>query len=139
MEFFLQGHNILLLAAALASAIALIWPFLRPSGATAVSPSEATMLINREDAVVLDVREAAEFTAGHLPEARNVPAAKIQERMAELHKFKERPIIVCCASGGRSAAACAPLRAAGFSRLYNLSGGIEAWRAASLPLKKGAR
>jgi len=139
MEFFLQGHNLLLLAVAVASAIALIWPFLRQSAATAVSPGEATMLINREDAIVLDVREAAEFAAGHMPEARNVPAVKIKERLPELEKFKARPVIVCCASGGRSLSAFASLRAAGFSRLYNLSGGIDAWRAASLPLKKGMR
>ena len=139
MEFLQQGHNILLVAVALASAIALLWPMLRPSGSKAVSPTEATMLINREDAVIVDIRESEEFATGHLPEARNFPAKALKERLAELEKFKERPLIVCCATGMRSASACGQLKAAGFSRLHNLAGGIDAWRAASLPLKKGTR
>lgn len=139
MEFLQQGHNLLLVAVALASGMALLWPFVRPTGAKSVSPSEATMLINREDAIILDVRQGEEFAAGHLPEARNIPADKLKERLAELDKFKELPLIVCCASGSRSASVCAQLRAAGFARLHNLSGGIEAWRTASLPLKKGTR
>lgn len=139
MEFLQQGHNVLLLAIALASGIALVWPFLRPTGAKAVSPSAATMLMNREDAVILDVRKSEAFLAGHLPEARNIPADKLKERMAELDKFKDHPVIVCCASGGSSASVCTRLRAAGFSKLYNLSGGIDAWCAANLPLRKGAR
>lgn len=139
MEFLQQGHNLLLAAVALASGIALIWPLLRPSGAKNVSPTEATMLMNREDAIVLDVRGNEEFAAGHLPEARNIPADKLKERLGELEKFKESPLIVCCASGARSSSTCAQLRAAGFTRLHNLAGGIDAWRAASLPLKKGAR
>ena len=137
MEFLQQ--NILLVAIALVSGLALLWPLLRSGGAKGVSPGEATMLMNREDAVVLDVREAEEFAAGHLPEARNIPATKIKERLGEIEKFKERPLIVCCASGARSASVCSQLRRAGFARLHNLAGGVEAWQAASLPLKKGTR
>jgi rhodanese-related sulfurtransferase len=137
MEFLQQ--NILLVGIAIVSAIGLIWPVLRPSGAKTVSPSEATMLINREDAIILDVRETEEFAKGHLLEARNVPAAKLKDRMGEIDKFKERPLIICCASGVRSASTCGELKKQGFTRLYNLAGGIDAWRAAGLPLKKGVR
>lgn len=137
MEFVQQ--NVLVIAIAALSGVALIWPFLRPSGAKGVSPNEATMLINREDAIIIDVREPDEFAAGHLPEARNVPAGKLKERLAELEKFKERAVIVCCASGSRAAGACSVLRAGGFSRLHNLAGGVDAWRAAGMPLRKGTR
>jgi rhodanese-related sulfurtransferase len=137
MEFLQQ--NILLVGIAIVSAIGLIWPVLRPSGAKTVSPSEATMLINREDAIILDVRETEEFAKGHLLEARNVPAAKLKDRMGEIDKFKERPLIICCASGVRSASTCGELKKQGFTRLYNLAGGIDAWKAAGLPLKKGVR
>lgn len=137
MEFLQQ--NILLVALAVFSGIALVWPVLRPPGAKSVSPNEATMLINREDAVILDVRETAEFANGHLPEAKNVPLSKLKERTAEIERYKERPLIVCCASGTRSASACGELKKLGFTKLFNLAGGVDAWKSAGLPLKKGVR
>lgn len=139
MDFLLQQQNIFLIVIAVVSAIGLVWPVLRPSGAKTVSPSEATMLINREDAFILDVRETSEFSAGHLLEARNIPAGKIKERLSEIEKLKERPLIVCCASGVRSASTCGELKKLGFTKLHNLAGGIDAWKAAGLPLKKGVR
>ncbi len=137
MEFLQQ--NILLIAVAILSGIGLVWPVLRPSGAKTVSPTEATMLINREDAVILDVRETEEYAKGHLLDARNIPASKIKDRIGELEKFKERPLIVCCATGVRSASACGELKKLGFLKLFNLAGGTEAWKTAGLPLKKGMR
>lgn len=137
MEFLQQ--NILWVAVALLSGLSLLWSLLRSSGGAGVSPVEATLLMNREDAVVLDIRAAEEYAAGHLPEARHIPLAKMTERLGELEKFKPRPVIVCCATGARSGSACRQLRAAGFARVHNLAGGIEAWRAANLPLKKGDR
>lgn len=137
MEFLQQ--NILLVAIAFFSAIGLIVPVLRPSGAKTVSPNAATMLINREDAFILDVRESDEYASGHLPEARNIPASKIKERLGEIEKFKERPLIVTCGTGVRSAGACGELKKIGFANLYNLAGGVDAWKAAGLPVKKGMR
>lgn len=137
MEFLQQ--NILIIAIAAFSGIGLVWPMLKPSGATNVGPNEATRLINREDAVILDVRNTDEFAIGHLPEGRNIPLAKLKDRAAEIEKFKERPLIVCCASGVRSVTAIGELKKLGFTKLYNLAGGVDAWRAASLPLKKGMR
>lgn len=137
MEFLQQ--NILLVAIALFSGVGLVWPILRPSGATNVNPNQATQLINREDAVILDVRNTDEFATGHLPDGRNVPLGKLVERIGELEKFKERPLIVCCASGVRSANAIGQLKKQGFTKLYNLAGGVDAWKSAGLPLKKGVR
>ena len=116
-----------------------LWPmFARPSG-NSVNPGEATLLINREDAIVVDVREADEFAAGHLPDARNIPGSKLAERISEIEKYKDKPVIVCCATGMRSNNACAELKKNGFSRINNLAGGVDAWVGAGYPIKKGTR
>lgn len=137
MDFINQ--NILLVSLVVISGLALLWQILmRPAG-NEVNPGEATTLINREDARVVDVREAGEFASGHLPDALNIPVAKIGERAAELEKFKDKPIIFCCASGMRSGKACAELKKLGFTQLYNLAGGVDAWVGAGYPVKKGAK
>lgn len=137
MDFINQ--NILLISLVVISGLALLWPLLmRPAG-NAVNPGEATMLINREDAQIVDVREADEFASGHLPDALNIPVSKLTERIGELEKFKEKPIIFCCASGMRSNKACAELKKQGFAKIYNLAGGVDAWVGAGYPIKKGTR
>ncbi len=137
MEFINQ--NVLLISLVVVSGLSLLWPvFVRPSG-NSVSPAEATLLINREDAQVIDVREADEFAAGHLPDSVNIPSAKLLERVGELERFKDKPVIVCCASGMRSNRACSELKKQGFGKLYNLSGGVDAWVGAGYPIKKGGK
>ena len=136
MEFINQ--NILLIGVVVTSGLALAWQFLAKNSA-AINPAEATLLINREDAQVVDVREADEFAGGHLPEARNIPAGMLAVRVGEIEKFKDRPLILCCASGIRSGKACEQLKKAGFTRLYSLDGGFDAWRQAGLPVRKGSR
>ncbi len=106
------------------------------SGGAGVSPMQATLMINREDAVVVDVREAAEFVGGHIPNSRHIPLSQLGKRLSELEKYKERAIIVNCASGNRSASACGALRKAGFAKVFNLSGGISAWDQAGLPITR---
>lgn len=137
MEFINQ--NILLISIVLISGLGLLWPLFMRSGANELSPAAATQMINREDALVLDVREADEFANGHLPEAKHIPLGKLAERASELEKFKDKPIIVCCASGVRSGKACGELGKLGFARTYNISGGVDAWVGAGYPIKKGSR
>lgn len=105
-------------------------------GGPAVSPMQATILINREDALVLDVREQNEFSAGHIPNARFIPVGQVQKRLGELDKFKDKTVIVACHSGNRSATACSILRKSGFEKVFNLTGGIVAWEQANLPVTK---
>ncbi len=105
-------------------------------GGAGVSPMQATLMINREDAVMVDVREAAEYGGGHIPNSRHIPFSQFDKRLPELEKFKARTIIVNCASGHRSASACGTLRKAGFAKVFNLSGGISAWDQAGLPITK---
>lgn len=138
MEFIQQ--NIFLIIIANVSLTGFLYlTFFRSGGRNALNSTEATLLINRENAQIIDVREPDEYASGHLPEARNFPAARIQERAGELEKFKNLPLIVVCQSGARSATVCTQLTKLGFARVHNLSGGIDAWRVAGLPLKKGAK
>ena len=106
-------------------------------GYPAVSPGEATQLINREDALILDIREGNEFHSGHIVNALHIPLSNLMDRQAELEKHKNKPIIAVCRSGNRSGTACARLKKAGFENMHNLKGGMMAWQHASLPIEKG--
>ena len=132
MEFVQQ--NMIWVALAAVSGGMLLWPMISGGGAQNLSPAEATLLMNREDALVLDVRESGEWSSGHIPGARHITLAQLDKRMSEIEKFKDRPIIICCASGNRSSSACGQLKKGGFEKVFNLSGGISAWLGANLPL-----
>jgi len=130
-------HNLLLVGVALASGVMLVWPYLRrTTGGPWVTPAQATHLINREDATVVDVREPGEFGAGHVLGARNLPPARIDAAGADLAKRKAKPLIVYCETGERSAKAAALLRKQGFERVVNMAGGIKACREAGLPVER---
>lgn len=130
MQFLID--NIVLVAAAIASGLMLAWPAIQRRGSgTGLDTLAATRLINDSHAVVVDVRTAAEFATGHLPNARNIPVDEIAGRAAELPKGK--PLLVCCATGARSGRAVAALAKDG-REAFNLAGGLRAWREAGLPL-----
>lgn len=130
-------NNIFLIAIACVSGAMLIYPMVRRSaGGPWVNTIEATHMINREDALVIDVRDAAEYAKGHILGARNIPLAQIDARLADLEKHKAKPLIVHCESGSRSGNAVALMRGKGFERAVNLSGGIGAWQQAGLPVEK---
>jgi len=104
-----------------------------------LGPLEATELINHKEAVVIDVRPAADYAKGHIINAVSIPMNGLQNQIGSLTKHKDKPVIVSCRSGSQSSAACAQLRKQGFSDVHNLRGGILAWEAASLPLTKKRR
>jgi len=136
-QFFQKGNNALFLAVALASGGMLLWPFVRrTTGGPWVTPAQATHLINREDAVVLDVRDTNEFASGHVLGAKNLPPARMETAVSEVVKKKDRPVIVYCDGTDRSGKALALLKKQGFTRVANLSGGLKAWQAAGLPVEK---
>ena len=135
MEFLQQNWYWAALAAA--SGSWLLFDMARAQGdKTLVSPIEATLLINREDAVVIDVRDQGEYALGHVPNARHIPLADLARRSNELEKLKTRPLILCCASGARSANAIATLRKSGFEKLFNLRGGLYEWEKAGQPVSR---
>jgi rhodanese-related sulfurtransferase len=144
VEQFLQfltknPFNMLLFGLAVSSGAMLLWPFMtrafRPSHE--VGTFEAVQLINRRDAVVLDVRDTGEYSAGHIANARHVPEGQLAERLKELEKFKSRPIVVSDRTGARAASVTGVLRKNGFGEAVALRGGVTAWQQASLPLEKG--
>jgi rhodanese-related sulfurtransferase len=104
-----------------------------------VDPLGATEMINHQDAVVIDVRPAADFAQGHIINAVNIPINGFKNQMAVLSKYKGKPMIVNCRSGAQSAGACSHLRKADFEQVYNLKGGIMAWQAANLPVTRKKR
>jgi len=130
--------NIFLVGVCVASGAMLLWPLITRavSGGGDVSALEAVQLINRRDAIVLDVRDAADYAAGHIANARHIPAAEIAKRADELSKFRERPILVSCQSGTRAAGAASQLRKLGFKEVFPLKGGVLGWQQASLPLER---
>ncbi len=91
-------------------------------------------LINDRNALIVDVRGPADFKKGHILNALNIPAARIEERAGEIAKFKERPVLCYCALGSVAPAACVKLRQQGFATVYSLKGGLNAWQGASLPV-----
>lgn len=105
-------------------------------GSGNLSPQQATEMINREDAMVVDVRPMADFNKGHILGAKNYPMNGLMKQLTQLEKHKQGPIIVSCRSGAQSAMACKQLRKAGFEKVYNLRGGILAWSSANLPVSR---
>lgn len=136
MDFIVE--NALLVGLAIGSGLMLVWPMLgRMSGASAnLGPADAVLLINRENAMVVDVRDEAEYAAGHITDARHIPLDQLDARIDELRKFKDKPILVNCQAGMRSGKACGVLKKHGFSKVYNLQGGLNAWQQAKLPVVK---
>ena len=137
MQQFL-ANNIWIILIALTSGFMLFWSFFgnRIRGIKDVDHIAATQLINHKNALVLDVREQGEYDAGHILNSKLIPLGKLRQRIGELEKYRERPILVVCRTGQRSASACALLGKQGFAQTYNLDGGVTAWQKASLPLEK---
>ncbi len=131
-------ENAIYVGLAIGSAIALLWPLLNrgASGVANVSATEAVMLMSRSKPLILDVRDATEFAAGHIQGAKNIPPAELASRVKEFEKFKDKPVLVHCQRGLRAKSACSILRAQQFSQLHNLQGGLDTWVEAKLPLIK---
>ena len=110
--------------------------YINSKSARSVSPQQATVLINRQNGVFLDIREKKDFDKGHIVDSINIPLAKLHERITELEKKKDVPIVVVCQMGQQSGAAVKALEAKGFTQVSRLSGGISEWQIQNLPLVK---
>jgi len=130
-------NNLLLFAVAFASGAMLLWPLVRrSSGGPWVSAAQATQLINREDALVLDVRDAGEYAGGHILGAKSLPLARVESGAGDVAKKKDATLIVYCDTGDRSGKAAGVLKKLGYGKVVNLSGGLGAWKQAGLPVEK---
>lgn len=133
MKFIID--NIFLIAIALLSGGALIVNMMRGMGAK-VTALQATKLINQGKTLVLDVRSTEEFATGHIRDAKNIPLKELKDRVAELEKFKARPVVVVCTKGLQSTKATSLLEKEGFEEAVSLLGGMDEWKSQSLPLAK---
>ncbi|NJO17619.1 MAG: rhodanese-like domain-containing protein [Thioploca sp.] len=135
---FAGNHPYLFLAFSVVSGL-LVWNILNDqiTGIKSLLPQEATLLINHEEAVILDVREENEYIQGHILNSIHIPLNTLSDKIPRLEKYRNRPIIASCMSGNRSARACSTLKRNGFEKVHNLKGGVIAWQNANLPLTKG--
>ena len=101
-----------------------------------ISPQDASKLFTNETAVIVDVRTQAEWDAGHIPGAVHIPLSEVKGRLDEFKAFEGQEIVMQCRSGKRSAAAGKILLAAGYEDVSNLTGGINAWGKAKLPVEQ---
>lgn len=105
------------------------------NGFASISPLIAVTKMNDDNTVILDVREINEFNKSHIEQAINLPLDKVESKLSTLEKYKNRPIIVTCQTGGRSSVACKTLSKAGFEQVFNLTGGMQSWEDNKLPIK----
>ena len=129
---FLAQEWILVLALLVVAAM-LAWHEARKAGPS-VTPQQAINLINSEQGVFVDLRDNADFRQGHIIDTLHIPSSKLEERMAELVKYKEKPVVLVCKLGQQSGAASKQLKAAGFSRVYKMTGGMMEWSNLQLPV-----
>lgn len=136
MQFLLD--NMLTLFITLLSGYMLFWSYFgnRILGIKEADTVRAMQLINRSNALVLDVREQGEYDSGHLINSLLIPSPQLKERVGELEKYRTRPIVVVCRSGARAAHITSWLGKQGFKETYLLAGGVKAWQKTGLPLEK---
>ena len=125
-HYILVGVFVLLLAAFIINE--------RRQGGASVTPSSLVNLINRESAVVVDIREIKEYNAGHIAGAISMPFTGIDARVGELESSKDKPIVLVCRMGQHAGAVGRKLRAKGFEDIRRLSGGMAEWSASNLPV-----
>ncbi len=126
----------MIFAIAILSGGMLIAPLLMKARGGALSATGAVQLINRERAVVIDVREPDEFATGHIAGAKNVPLNDIDSRLPAVGKNKSLPYIFVCATGARAARGVSMAQKLGYEQAQALGGGMKAWKEANLPIEK---
>ena len=130
-----------LLITALVAAVWLLAWFEQRSAGTGVSSHSLTNLVNSQQAIVVDLREKADFDAGHIVDAVNISFSKWQSQQAaggetELSQYKAQPIVLVCKLGQQSSHVARKLDAEEFNGIYRLSGGLAEWKNAQMPVVK---
>ncbi|KIQ31593.1 sulfurtransferase [Variovorax paradoxus] len=134
MEFVTANWMLILIA--LSSGGMLAWPLIRGSGGGTLTAQGAVQLINRERAVLVDVREPEEFATGHMIGAKNVPLNQLDEKLASTVKNKNVPLLLVCATGARAQRAVTMAKKLGYEQAQAVAGGLKAWKEANLPVEK---
>ena len=137
MNFLTQIDNLALIALLLVSGLALFLPTLSTLiGGKGLSPTEATIWINRRKAYVLDLRPEEAFKIGRLPGAKLINSADIVGAIEKLKLDRKNPVVLVCDSGAESRKLVSTIQKLGFAEVGALDGGVQAWKAAALPLVK---
>lgn len=134
MKFIVD--NWMLISIALASGGLLLWPVIQGASVAGLSPAAAVHLINREKAVVVDVREVDEYATGHLVGSKHIALGELEAKLTGAVKNKTLPLILVCQTGARSARAVVAAKKLGYEQANSLAGGVVAWSAANMPLEK---
>ena len=135
MKFIVDNWMLILIV--LSSGGMLAWPLLRGGGgAGALTAQGAVQLINRQRAVVVDVRDPEEFAAGHATGSRNVPLDQLEAKLAATIKNKSLPVLIMCATGARAQRAVAIAKKLGYEQAQAVGGGLKGWKDANLPIEK---
>jgi rhodanese-related sulfurtransferase len=133
---FAGNHPVLVAAAVFALVLVIVYEMrARATNFASVSGQDLIRLQN-QGALVLDIRKPDEFAAGHIAGAKHLSSDQILSAGDHLKKHKEKPVIVYCGTGSLGAAAVRQLNAQGFTKAFNLRGGIATWRTDNLPLAK---
>ena len=135
MQFFIENWYLILLA--IGSGALLLVPTFKGAGAGSLSPADAVQAINREKAVVVDVREPEEYASGHITNAKNIPLSQLDERLPQVVKNKALPVVLVCGKGPRAARAETAAKKLGYEKAQTLAGGMKGWRDAGMPVVKG--
>jgi rhodanese-related sulfurtransferase len=128
--------NWMLILIAVSSGSMLAWPLIRGTGGGSLTAQGAVHLINRERAVVIDLRDTEEFAAGHATGARNVPFDQLEQKLPGTVKNKSVPVLLMCASGSRAQRALALAKKLGYEQAQVIAGGLKSWKDANLPIEK---
>ncbi len=134
IEFVVANWMLVLIV--LSSGAMLAWPMVRGAGTGSLTAQGAVQLINRERAVMVDVREPEEFAAGHPTGAKNVPLNQLEENLTGAVKNKTVPLLLMCATGARAQRAVAIAKKLGYEQAQAVAGGLKSWKEANLPLEK---
>lgn len=134
MNFILD--NLLLLSVAATSGGLLLWPAIKGATASGLTPEAAVQRINRDKAVVIDVSEPEEFAKCRISQSKNVPFGQVEDKLTGVVKNKALPVILVCPTGARANRVLATVKKLGYEQAQTLSGGINAWKAANLPVTK---
>lgn len=132
-------NNLILFAALIGVMVMLIKAELdhQSNKGTQVSPSTAIRLMNKQDdALVLDIRTAAEFKTGHIKGAKNLPLSDFSGGIDKFSDYKKKSVLIYCNTGSTATRAIKILKTSGFEFINNLEGGVAAWKEASMPLSK---
>ena len=134
IDFF--SNNLMLTVAWIVIAVLVVYTFIQNklSSVKNVTTQEATLLINKQNAIVVDIRTSDEYKKGHIVNAKNITVSQIEQgKFVGIENHKDTPIILVCDSGARTSAAANKLVKAGFTQVNSLLAGMNGWQSANLP------